>query len=274
MYDRILVPLDGSAFAEQIIPHAVGLAEASGARVALLQIVESGADVSSAREYLQSRAERLGAEAKVVESERDVASAVLSELQRDERGLVAMTTHGRSGLMEAIAGSVALAVVRDAGRPVLLYRPRGTPAGDLLELQVRAKIIVGALDGSEFGETILNHATDLAIAAKARLTLVQVVPVDVVAPAIIPRTDVVESAYVHQQATLITASRPGLQVDWEVLHGAPGTAICDYVHGLGNAVLAMASHTRPGWERALLGSVAAECIRRADVPILVYHPAR
>jgi nucleotide-binding universal stress UspA family protein len=57
-----------------------------------------------------------------------------------------------------------------------------------------------------------------------------------------------------------------------VLHGEAGDAICRYVNGMQNTMLAMTSHARGGLERALLGSVAATCIRKAGVPMLIYWP--
>jgi nucleotide-binding universal stress UspA family protein len=60
-----------------------------------------------------------------------------------------------------------------------------------------------------------------------------------------------------------------IKPSWDVLHGEAGDAICRYVNGMEATLLAMTSHARGGLERALLGSVAATCIRKAGVPMLI-----
>ena len=62
MYKRILVPVDGSEFAEQMIPHATAIARATGAGVTLLRIVSDAADQADARDHVAKRAESVGAE--------------------------------------------------------------------------------------------------------------------------------------------------------------------------------------------------------------------
>ena len=144
---RILVPLDGSPLAEEILEHALVLGRPLGARYSLLLVVNplgllgdlppavvhgvgsgaAAAHVEEARSYLAERArwlEDLGleAETKVVESER-IADTILAESARQGCAFVAMATHGRSGLSRFVLGSVAAQVVHGANAPVLLYRP-------------------------------------------------------------------------------------------------------------------------------------------------------
>ena len=144
---RILVPLDGSPLAEEILEHALVLGRPLGARYSLLLVVNplglmgdltpvvahgvglgaAAAHVEEARSYLAERArwlEHLGleAETKVVESER-IADTILAESARQGCAFVAMATHGRSGLSRFVLGSVAAQVVHGATTPVLLHRP-------------------------------------------------------------------------------------------------------------------------------------------------------
>lgn len=271
MFDRILVPLDGSAFAEEILPYALGLAESAAARLALLRVAEDEGGHTAAEEYISGLGRYLDVEGKVAVAHTDPARAILEELGQEPRTLVAMTTHGHSGLMELILGSVALGVVQRSPTPVLIYRPRGGARPAKVDRKARIATIVAPLDGSDFAERMLPHAAEIAVILKASLTLAQVVPEGFTGPPGVPAGDVVESSYVHRVADRIRAEH-GVQADWEVLHGEPAGAICRYLDGRPDAMLAMASHARPGLEEAVFGSVTHECVRRAGVPVLVHRP--
>ena len=143
MYQKILVPLDGSPLAEQAIPYATELCKGS-TEVTLFQVVhlplplaapdvgmstpipDSEARLKEAREYLQAIAARLrqdGVRVKTEVIERDVvADAIVAHATEHQCDLIAMTTHGRSGLSRLLFGSVAESVVRHAPCPVLLIR--------------------------------------------------------------------------------------------------------------------------------------------------------
>jgi nucleotide-binding universal stress UspA family protein len=151
MYDRILVALDGSALAEQVLPHVEALAERFRSTVILLRattppgmiiagstagaqplagavvdptpIVE--AERQEAATYLQAVADRLRKQRVTVECEQveGPADQTIAERARSlGADLIAMTTHGRGGLGRLVFGSVADAVLRHAPCPVLLVR--------------------------------------------------------------------------------------------------------------------------------------------------------
>lgn len=271
MYQRILVPLDGSSFAEEVIPYARCIARATKAKLTLLQVAEHESHLSAAEEYVRGLASRLDAEGEAVLEEKDVAGTILTELTREPDTFAAMTTHGRSALLKAVVGSVALGVVRNAPRGVLLYRPRGAVAA--ADTEANVVTVVAALDGSDFSEAILPHAVDIARLLEARLMLVQVVPEVVGVPPQVPASDVVESSYIRGRAVEIKRTY-GMEAEWEVLHGDPADAICEYLRSQRDTMLAMSSHSRRVLGRTLFGSVAGECVRRAGVPILAYHPRR
>lgn len=146
-YARILVPLDGSAAAEQALTPAIALGTVTGAEYQLLQIVEafSGGDqpfmphmptaldaglhsrITNAETYLDEVAARLSAQGLQVSTQVLVAehTAQAIALAADEHcaDLIAMATHGRGGVARLVLGSVADTVVRCARHPVLLIRP-------------------------------------------------------------------------------------------------------------------------------------------------------
>jgi nucleotide-binding universal stress UspA family protein len=143
MYKRVLIPLDGSALAEQALPHAIAQARHFQAELILLRVVEpiahvggmSLADLERIRqqtriwfdEYLESIAADIqGLEIPVqkitIEGRPHTGIAEFAENNRVD--LIVMSTRGQSGLSRWLMGSVADRVVRGATVPVLLVRAR------------------------------------------------------------------------------------------------------------------------------------------------------
>lgn len=151
---RVLVPLDGSSFAEEALPVAERLVRNVGGRLVLLQVlrppdgilaspgrlVPSPADPTAglrvdqavddlkarAYEYLHQVADRWAIEPS--ESQIEVrlgepAQAIVAASRERGAALVAMATHGRTGLSRLLLGSVAGDVVRHGNLPLLLVRP-------------------------------------------------------------------------------------------------------------------------------------------------------
>jgi nucleotide-binding universal stress UspA family protein len=142
MYKRVLVPLDGSRLAEGILPFVVQIAGPLDLEVVLVRVVEPlmpqalegtgqlvvddvAARLREARQYLapvaedlRSRGVRVTTDARHGEPLTELLAAA-----RDSRAdLIAMTTHGRSGLGRLLFGSIAEAVLRRAKIPVLMMR--------------------------------------------------------------------------------------------------------------------------------------------------------
>lgn len=270
MQSRILVPLDGSAYSEEILPYAKGIARTTGARLTLLRVVGDEGEMGEAREYVEPLARELEAEGKVSLAKTDVTRAILEEASRDPPALVAMSSHGRTGLLEVLLGNVALSVVRNSGQPILIYRPRGNSKERPKEAPKIERVIL-PLDGSTLSESTIPAAVDMAKSLNAHLVLVHVVSPDVRVPPGIPAGDVLESSYIRSRAEGIEKTY-GIRPDWDVLHGEPADAICRYVRGHRDAILAMSSHSRSGLKRTIIGSVTSECLRRSRTPLLVFWP--
>jgi len=142
-FEHFLVPLDGSETGEKILEPTVPLARAMGARLTLLHVVSPhvtlGARVSplpsghleermaKAGAYLAGvtdRLDALGVEARPrLESHFAPARAILSVAEQEDIDLIAIATHGYTGVKRAILGSVADKVLRAARWPLLLERP-------------------------------------------------------------------------------------------------------------------------------------------------------
>lgn len=266
MFDEVIVCLDGSSLAEKILPLARGIAAAKGGKLTLLRVVEDVAELAAEEDYLRDCARQYAAQLSLLVAA-DAGSAIAAHLANRSHALAALTTHGRTAWSEAILGSVALRVIREAKRPVLIFCPIEKAA----DAAKKIDNIVVALDGSALSEKIIPYATDAARSLGAGLLLVQVLPARPATPANLEKGDINEAAYLHAKAAAIK-KRYDLAAQWEVLHGDVADAICQYVNTLPNTLLAMTTHARAGIERAILGSVAAACVRRANVPLLLYWP--
>ena len=159
--ERIIVPLDGSEAAEMVLPSVAALAKAIDLEVVLVRVTPSGGDYlrymeyhyelgpgstlarvyegpfeeyskdseAKAMEYLRKiTADLEGQGVKKVQQKLlhgDAAEAIATEAANTEHNLVAMTTHGRSGIDRWVLGSVADKVVRECGDPVFIIRSQG-----------------------------------------------------------------------------------------------------------------------------------------------------
>jgi nucleotide-binding universal stress UspA family protein len=130
MYERILVPLDGSERAETALLHAERLASAFGSELLFLWVLAHAAgdgDSSPAHDYLENIRARLEATGvsglSLTVAAGDAADAILRVVEEEQVSLVCMSTHGLGGIRRLVLGSVADAVVRRSDVPVLLIRP-------------------------------------------------------------------------------------------------------------------------------------------------------
>lgn len=147
---QILVPLDGSVFAEAALPHAVAMAKALNAQIMLICVHEpppvTASDIMTHPEriervfdkeqheveaYLMAVTEQVrseGVTAHPLLRAGAVAQTILEECWAQGISLVVMATHGRTGLGQMLFGSVAMEVLKKGTLPVLLVRPHGLGA--------------------------------------------------------------------------------------------------------------------------------------------------
>jgi nucleotide-binding universal stress UspA family protein len=135
-FEQIVVPLDGSDFSESILPQAAGLASALRVPLELVEVLEPSAGRIAAEtrgdvlesSYVRSVARRLGTEGVEVANwevlHGDPPKAIADYARARKGTLLAMATHGRSGLLRSILGSVAGACVHESGVPVMVCRPQ------------------------------------------------------------------------------------------------------------------------------------------------------
>ncbi|MBP8002808.1 MAG: universal stress protein [Chloroflexi bacterium] len=144
MYKKILVPLDGSPLAEAVLPHAQALAQSEGAELVLLRVaVDPGAEFAFADPALaagiiqemeeETKAYMAGIAARMKEAgylastmmrEGPIAETILAVAEETQADVIAMSTHGRSGLSRWLMGSIADRVVKHSHVPVMVIRPQ------------------------------------------------------------------------------------------------------------------------------------------------------
>jgi nucleotide-binding universal stress UspA family protein len=142
MYGKILVPLDGSKRAETILPHVENLAHCYGAKVVLLQVIEPlplpmdavnpipdmiehEHHLKTAESYLSARAGEFrekNIEVKTLLLQGPIVSEIINAAESEQVDLIAMASHGRTGLARVFYGSVAAGVLHRIDRPLLLIR--------------------------------------------------------------------------------------------------------------------------------------------------------
>lgn len=300
MVDKILVPLDGTEFAEHALGTALAIARRSGAALALATVEVpppmAFPDVNflepleeAERSYLESVADRVRDAGDV-----DVSVEVLTgnapealELHRKEIGadLTVMTSHGRGPVSRAWLGSVADHFVRSTGAPVLVVRPAeeaGPP--DLTDPPTFRHVAI-TLDGSELSETAIDPGVAMADLFDAEVTLVRVVEYprqtesvympDAVEAIQEQLEQSREAAHAELERVATGLAAEGRQVRREsrvVNHAAPG--ILEVVEERDVDLVVMASHGRGGLTRAVLGSVTDKVLRASHGPVLVVRAER
>lgn len=274
MYRSLLVPLDGSPFAEQALTFAIEIAQAARASVRLTLVHQApphkGPDPEDhatktllalrkgERSYLKAVAARVeeltGTRVTAVTLNGAVPSALRDHIDRTSVDLLVMTTHGRGGIERAWIGSVADALVRSIHVPMLLVRPaEGAPAAAGFKV---FRILI-PLDGSALSEQVIPPAVALARLLGAELSLIRLA----------------EQANEYLDALAGTLRSEGLQVTTaSPVASSVAAGILDLAQDPGVGMIALATHGHGGLRRALLGSVADKIIRASHVPVLVCRP--
>ncbi len=302
MFRSVLVPLDGSRFAERALPLAASIARATRARLRLVLVHQSPsapADRATARlatsvdlmvrkaerNYLRTRVgelrERPGGQVVGSTLAGPVVPTLLRYVSEIGADLVVMTTHGSGGIQRAWLGSIADQLLRSLEIPLILVRPAENESPAPAD---SAEILV-ALDGSRLAEGVIEPAAALGAALGAPLSLLQVVP---------PATVMGETAFAlpsrHDEGLTAmrldeakdylagVAERLGdqvLAVGSTAVVGAPvADTILEIARSRSVAMLAIATHGRGGLRRLILGSVADKLVRGTEKPVLVVRPRK
>lgn len=302
MYQRILVPLDGSQEAEAVLPFAERLANGFKAGIVLMNVLDEEAVSSLFRQFGSKVAEEQSARlAAVAETYVDgvakrvkltvgqvstivtignVPSEIAKEAERVQDTLIAMCTHGSSGVGRFLMGSVATKVLHSTKVPLLLLRQgEASPA----VISSNLKTVVVPLDGSELAEQALAHAELLAKTLGLGVLIVRATPTlaEFYGPlgadsSYVPADlfEVMEKdalAYLSAKAGELR-SRGVADVRSKHMAGQPASSILDLVRDTPGCLVAITTHGRSGFGRWVLGSVADRLVSHSDAPVLVIRP--
>jgi nucleotide-binding universal stress UspA family protein len=254
----VVVPLDGSEYAERALPVAEAFVDRIGGGLLLVSAQYYGP--LEPRAYLEGCAalhDRCPVE--VLATKESYAARLISEAVSggDDR-VVCMTTHGRGRFRWAALGSVAEDVIRRSDRPVLLVGRNCRT--DFLD---RSSHLVACADGSD-------ESDELAPATKA---WAEQLGLDLRVAVVVHPLDV-ESA--EHSGTLLgsMATQFGgiVPADATMIRSSfPAGALADYAEELPAALVAMNSHARSGLARFALGSTTMSVLHLASCPLLVTH---
>jgi nucleotide-binding universal stress UspA family protein len=278
MYGTLLVPLDGSESAEAALPNALRFARGADSEIVLVRAEGSSlleapviepAFLEQATAYVERVARRLAAEgARVRSVVRAGSPARVIQDVAEEQGasLIAMSTHGRTGLAYLAMGSVAELVMRSSPIPVLLRRSfaeGGAPWG--LTSRPFERLLV-PLDGSRLADAILPHVEAVAARFNSRVELVHVRA---------PEAEPLETARAMEQLKTVHDALAARGIEARVLHeeGDPAVVILDLARVHLADLIAMTTHGRSGVSRLVAGSVTQEVLRQSRVPLLVMSGA-
>jgi nucleotide-binding universal stress UspA family protein len=298
----ILVPLDGSAFAEQALPLASEIARRAGAILEIVHVhmllplmstafefpvVEVELDTAQRqqeKQYLEGVVTKIretgGVPVTAVQLDGAVASAIQSHAEATSVDLIVLTSHGRGAMGRLWLGSVADRLMRNSRIPILLVRP---PTETSAPKSVLRKFLI-ALDGSRLAERILEDALALGAALGAEFELVLVVePVlqslDPSALGTLPDITDIETKLHQEGAAYLTRmagelSQKGRPVAaTHVVHSPRvAQALIDQAASSGCDLIALATHGAGGVKRMLVGSVADMIVRTSQHPVLVVRP--
>lgn len=277
MFDRILIPLDGSERSKRVLSQVARLLRRHDAEVVLVRSVfvpPSLARIDTAKlaeehrkeaaEDLRKTAELLnaqGARARAVVLEGPAAEAVLDAARREKATMIALSTHGRGGVSRWLLGSVAEKVLRGSELPVLLlhsFRPDSSgapvPVGDG---QIPFRRVLVPLDGSEASRAVLPGAERFARLFESELLLLTV------------ETDDAPGAAEDARATAERLKKEGVKAATLHLKGDPASEILDAAEAENADLIAMATHGRSGVSRWVFGSVTERVLRESTIPLLV-----
>ncbi|HEV2659676.1 MAG TPA: universal stress protein [Ktedonobacteraceae bacterium] len=311
MFQRILVPLDGSDRAEQAIVTAVNLAHASGGSIVLLQVINPDiahlespgismetldAEIERAKQYLAMIAASnilsdISVTTEVLTG--DPALTIFPAAHAQQADLIVMCSHGSTGVRRWGIGSVSQKVARCCPLPVLILREGAGVPTNLHPGGVRSVRVQVALDGSPLAEAALLPAAQLSATLSApaagTLHLVHVVPhATQDGQAVHESAQKEAESYLQTiQQRLLTEDAVDLKLHITTLV-ATNTDIADALIGMaedsegmeavedfeGCDCIAMATHGRGGLQRWLMGSITERVLHATKLPLLIIRPQK
>jgi nucleotide-binding universal stress UspA family protein len=252
---KIVLPLNGPMEPE-VINSFMPLVQGRRARVSVVHAIEKKKASDGVSERVETAAvamEKMGIRASLVVRPGHPSHEILAFAREWGADLIAMTTHGRTGLRRALMGSVTEEVLRQGEFPLLISRP-SSRRGDWKRFLV-------ALDGSRAAEEILDEALPLARRLGSTVYLLSVVEPE--------KGETEESTRAYLEGACAKAEAERVRAMPVLRRGRPGGEIVKAAREADAGLICLTSHGRTGLARLLTGSVAETVLRHAPCPVLV-----
>jgi nucleotide-binding universal stress UspA family protein len=274
MLKRILLPLDGSEHGAAAVTRLRPLLLRKHAELLLLRVVaaphglegdraraleELGAEAVRYLEEVEGSLRSEGVPIRSLVRTGPAAGEILDVARKEGATLIAMATHGRSGLPRWILGSVAEKVLRASPVPVLALRSFGEGGGPPPAAEFRPKRILAAIDAADRSLAALEPAVELAEIFRAEVRLIHVCDDALSCSVPVPQ---LTRAYER-------CKEAGLAVEPLLRQGDPAGQILEAAQEVSADLVALATHGRSGPSRWLLGSVAERVLRSTSLPLLL-----
>ena len=200
-----------------------------------------------------------------------VVPSILAEADREQDTLVAMSTHGRSGLGRWLLGSVTTTVVNESNHPLLVVRPSHTAV--VTQGEARLSSMIVPVDGSRFSEQKMSQVEEISHALGLRVDLVLVNSQSNGTSSLDEELDTkvkksLDRIQKRLEARGITSIKPHL------LQGSVVDQILKIAHETPDSLIALSTRGRSNSGRWILGSVTDQVIHASDRPVLLVRPAR
>ena len=295
MFTRLLIPLDGSKTAEQILPYARVFARTFKLPVELLGVIDVAGFLTSVEQarkldaliqdatregekYLEGVAKRFaGSRVKRTVEQGKAADGIIEKAAADKTTLIGMATHGRSGLNRWLLGSVAEKVLRATINPLLLVRASSEGKTDG---EATLKSIVVPLDGSELADHVMPLASKIAKTLGLEVFLFRAysnpyspfisgggkyaVNVDEL------MKDIRDEARNYLEEKMVEFQQQGVEeISYLLQEGVAADEIVSVANHTPESLIVMCSHGRSGVGRWVLGSVTETVVRHSASPVLI-----
>jgi nucleotide-binding universal stress UspA family protein len=278
MFRKVLIPLDGSELSESALdPLPRILHEVEDAEATLLFVSDpdapdppEGVSIEDSLPRVNARLREWGLSCDTVRASGDPATQILEAVERLQPDLIAMATHGRSGLQRLVRGSVAERILRHVDAPLLLVNPGSEERRE----DTAFRRILVPLDGSPLADAILPFVIALARSVGSEVTLLRVEPLEPYISDPLAGVPFVEPTLWNPQAVRETLApqldrlldaRVDARIEARIgdAAGEIATLANDY------DLVALSSHGRSGVSRWWFGSVAEQVLRVVSRPVFL-----
>jgi nucleotide-binding universal stress UspA family protein len=279
-FNNILIPLDGSEFAEEAIPLARAVSSMGDNNLTLVSVIQTSGtpraiplvpnnldgDHRAHERYLEDmtiRLDGLGFKTQYLVGRGSIPEEIVTAARDRQANLVVMSTHGRSGFGRLLVGSVASQVIRTSSLPVLMVKPGTWGQSHSHSFE---KLLV-ALDGSTAAEQVLPFTQIMATHFQSEILLLSV-PDDLLG----------ENQHDNLNRYLTDVAewfeKDGLVVRTNVTGSTPAHTIVGFADSHAVDLIMLATRGLGGRDRLMFGSVADTVIRNTSKPVFLVpiHP--